>query len=1838
MVGLELPPRYESLSPLGKGGGGEVWAVRDRITGRTVALKTLSESATEREAEALVREAVALSGLEGLGAPRVLRFGRLPGSGLPFLIRELVEGRSLLDLIEEGEHPTHCVEAIALAAAQLTILHRAGLLHGDVKPANIIVSPGGTATLVDLGLAAPWKEGGARPEGLTPRYAAPELLTGQPLSVRAEIFALGATLQHLTDRVGAALPEGMRRALGNVSARAMAEVPSDRFPSADELAAELRRVGHLPARDRLPGPDASWPIVGIDGVTHDLLERIDALDHGRVLLVEGARGAGRTALLRRAAWSLGIAGRAVGWIEAAATGDVAGALAIELSGLETDETVILIDDADRLDTAASDRLEDARQRGARIVLTALASAGGPSTCPQSPLPPPFSVPPFSMPNYAVVPHGGAPGAGIGGVTAGAGASAAGEPSASGGQASSVEDGAAGTSARAVQNSPPPATVLSTGKTAAGIEARPSDEVDGVTPAASSVEVEGPEINPPVAGRAVDVLARVSARFVVPPLPDADARDLLRRAIPSLSDSLVANMIARAEGRPGRLRLMVRRLEGQTVVAPSDLDRLLDGKREVTVNSVAGEPLIVRCMRLLDQGRFEEVAPLLKLLDRDRGLIASVARAKLLIGRGDAAGALRELSQVEPLADAEPQSTNARLWALHIARAHMRLGDYAKAEQLAERAMTGEPAPAIDTEALTVRGLAETYTGKVDLARATLERAVSLARSIPDRRLEGLALACLAFVLQRGDKLGEAKAALESALEAAEFSGDAGAVANIRLNLGVIARMQGDFAGALSHFEAAVDMGKRAGRQSTMQQALLNLANLDLYLGRYARARGSIERLVDQEAALAPAARAQLSGLQADLAARAGSTAEARQLYQACARAYDVLGQGVDAAEARLESVLWGARAPDPNTAELQAQFEQAAAQLKEAPAHRAMTWLARGAIAALVKDTEAARAAFDESLSAARAQGQKEWIWRALENRARLFAEQGDQAAVRRDIGEAVAVLEQIAAHLPRDLREVFWDDSRRRELRAKANVAQSGSPAAQTPKASGMVTTISAVDDRFTRILEINRELAAEHDQPRLLERITDQAIALLRAERGMVILAGQGGTLSVHASRDREGDDPHAHFSKNIAERVIRTGEAVVSQSVRDDEQMAGYVSVHQLMLQSVACVPIAAPRGQTIGALYLETRVRPGLHFRAELPMLRAFADQVAIAIENARLVTEAAQHARELEATNRELSAARARLDELLAQRTAQLDEARRDLRSTRAVLRSHFGYHGLVGTSAPMRKLYALIDRVKDTDVPVLISGESGTGKEVVARAIHQAGRRGKHPFTGLNCGAIPEHLLESELFGHIRGAFTGADRDHKGLFRESDGGTLLLDEIGEMPKKMQAGLLRVLQEKVVRPVGAAREISVDVRVIAATNRDLAAMVEANTFREDLYYRLHVVEVWLPPLRERIDDLPILIDHFFKIFAARFRTEKKAISREALRRLASCNWPGNVRQLENVLLSAWVMSDRPELSPDDFDLPALARSSLRGGARNSDIPAADGAGVVDRAGRGDANPLPAAAWDVPARIGAKDSWSPSPSSDSDSESPLDGLLGTAGGGSAAQQGAQGHSRAAKANSLPGERGAGNQKAPRSVRGDSTRDAASSAGGAGAGNAAAAAGPASRRGATGARGAPSSQHASTRGSASAHGPASVRGPVSTRGSASSHGPASVRGGPPSVRGGAASVRGGAASTRGPASVRAGATVRSPMSSRGTGGLSGAGPLSSGPASSRTAGRMPGLGGAIGVGAGALGPSGRDLAQHKQRERERILNALQSCNWNRVKAAQLVGMPRRTFYRRLKEYGIQ
>lgn len=245
---------------------------------------------------------------------------------------------------------------------------------------------------------------------------------------------------------------------------------------------------------------------------------------------------------------------------------------------------------------------------------------------------------------------------------------------------------------------------------------------------------------------------------------------------------------------------------------------------------------------------------------------------------------------------------------------------------------------------------------------------------------------------------------------------------------------------------------------------------------------------------------------------------------------------------------------------------------------------------------------------------------------------------------------------------------------------------------------------------------------------------------------------------------------------------------------------------------------------------------------------------------------------------------------------------------REAVAGQFSYSGILSRNTRMQEIFIQIKKVADLKTTVLVLGESGTGKELVANAVHHNGRRSQKPFVAVNCGAIPENLLESELFGHVRGAFTDASSDKAGLFEQADGGTLFLDEIGEMPLALQVKLLRVLQESEIRRVGDSVSKKVDVRVISATSRDLAADVEAGRFREDLYFRLNVFCLFLPPLRDRVEDIPLLAEYFLKRYGNNDESQPVRIEPDAMRVLMAHRWPGNVRELENAVERACIMCD------------------------------------------------------------------------------------------------------------------------------------------------------------------------------------------------------------------------------------------------------------------------------------------------------------------------------------------
>ncbi|NUO49007.1 MAG: tetratricopeptide repeat protein, partial [Polyangiaceae bacterium] len=956
---------------------------------------------------------------------------------------------------------------------------------------------------------AAFREGGTRPLGLTPRYAAPELFEGGALTVRAEVFALGATLGDVLEVVRGGLDARTASALSEIVERATRSRPEERFTSADEFASELRRAAPSILGNGRAVAGAAWPIVGLDEPSRALFERVTKLEAGGGVVVTGPLLAGKSTLLRRLAWSLGAYGRHVAWVQG---GDQAmGELDLEMAGASSpSDVVLLVDDADRLPDSAGARLGELRAQGARVVI--VTGAGG---------------------------------------------------------------------------------------------------------------------DAPIPGPTLEV-------FEIAPLGSNVVRDLALLAIPSLPQLALARVLELAEGRPGRLRAVVERLDGAPVVGGDDVDRLVPpdlfsisrGARERA--RPRGKAQLAEVREALLRGHFEDAADLLATLDGEHTFELGVMRAKLFTNQGEWKRAQEELGGLDPKG-ADPAVVLE--YFVELARANLRGGDYAACVKAAEmleareRAAGDRRALASFAEALALGGMALSFLGDLERSKAMHDRSIEAARELADPRVLSVALSSAAFSLQRQGRLEEARPCYEEALENAERAGDAGTVATTRLNLAGIAKTQGDLSRALAHLEAAVDMGRRSGRRATLRQALLNLANLDLYLGRLARALVSIEQLAAERRDLPPSFAAQLLSLESEAAHKSGDLVKAEALCIACARAYETVGRRVDAAEAHLESVFIRlSRSPSSDAAseisELERRLGEIGPALADVSSHRAALELARGKVAALKGETVQGRAAFDKSIEAAIATGKKDWLARAYQARAVLSAEDGQLLAARRDRESALGVLEEIAARLPRDLREVFWDDPNRRSLREgehDRHVTLASPHSSVHAAAPGVTQQARISQDRLARVLEVNRELAGTYELRRVLERLTDHAIALLSAERGFVILksARENTDFSIHASRDQAGDDPHARFSQSIADRVIRTGEPVVTTSARDDSRMADYVSVHQLMLQSIACVPIRSRSAGTIGALYLETRMRSAATFNDDLPLLVAMADQAEIAIETARL---------------------------------------------------------------------------------------------------------------------------------------------------------------------------------------------------------------------------------------------------------------------------------------------------------------------------------------------------------------------------------------------------------------------------------------------------------------------------------------------------------------------------------------------------------------------------------------------------------------------------------------------
>jgi transcriptional regulator with GAF, ATPase, and Fis domain len=439
----------------------------------------------------------------------------------------------------------------------------------------------------------------------------------------------------------------------------------------------------------------------------------------------------------------------------------------------------------------------------------------------------------------------------------------------------------------------------------------------------------------------------------------------------------------------------------------------------------------------------------------------------------------------------------------------------------------------------------------------------------------------------------------------------------------------------------------------------------------------------------------------------------------------------------------------------------------------------------------------------------------------------------------------------------------------------------AHGPAGPGPVVDLRAAREALVRFSE---RLLGATDLPRLLDELLDALVEVTQADKGFLILL-QEGELTVRAARNiaRETiEGAVSRVSDSIVKKVVETGKPLVVADALHDVEWSGSTSVVNLKLCSVMCAPLKQ-KGEVFGVIYLGNDNVVSLFDQRALDLLTVFTAQASLLVQNGLL------------------------LDSLRRENVALREAA-----TTRQ-------YGDLVGSGASMREVFRRIEKVASTDISVLVTGETGTGKEVVAREIHRRSPRSGGPFVAVNCGAIPEALLESELFGHVKGAFTGAVASRQGRFQVAAGGTLFLDEIAEMPPGLQVKILRALQERTVTRVGESRAEPVDLRIIAATNRVLEQEIERGTFREDLYYRLNVVSIRLPPLRERGDDVAVMARFFLQQYAREFSSRVRGFTPGALVALKKYAWPGNVRELENRVKKAVVLADRALVSAEDLDL-------------------------------------------------------------------------------------------------------------------------------------------------------------------------------------------------------------------------------------------------------------------------------------------------------------------------------
>ncbi|MCC6651240.1 MAG: sigma 54-interacting transcriptional regulator [Candidatus Eisenbacteria bacterium] len=1601
--------RYQLLRSLGQGGMGTVWLALDLSNGAECVVKRLDPAVLHVAPDSLRREFELLARVRHPSVVGVQELGFAP-DGAPYLTMEYVPGVPADRAGRDWDTEALCFVA-ANVAQGLEALHAAGVVHGDLKPSNLLLLPPRAGEslpagvrLVDFGLASLLGRDLEGHRG-TPGFAAPEVVRGESPSVASDLYGLGAMLYSLGARrvaseapgsmsalrrqqsaspPAAALEEaGLASPLVQLVLRLMAPAPAERPADAREVRRELERI-HPSARRTLSERLLAETLVGRERELARL-ERLLRPGSGgpRLVLVGGEPGVGKTALLSELAVRATLEGRAVVRI-ACTSADEPGAAGAALLSRLAAEAAAESDGSD-LSREALSILErrDPAALTASLPLLARAAAAWAAALAERSRAPLLLIDDYermdtlsrTLARSVALDRGAA---GTRWVWAGRTSVAIHHDEdrilVRAGQASELAIGAldrAGAdrlAAARLHSSAPGALseflwARSGGHPGLLVESlRAAAERGALREGDAGLEVDGAALEslPMPAGFEQSLLDRLAEL----PLASREAAEALavldRPARPAELQALVPGADDASIGALLRSGIAARDDDGALGLRPPELSRrLLDslaGPRRVALHR-----LVLSNVKLLASERFRHLAG----AGETRAALAAAAEA--LESHADERVAVRAARLAESASPADAARWNeiagrllhergrhreahphleralegtsdsgarARLWLL-ISSALLRADRPEDVGGVVARALAESP-PAHERALLQVNHASQLFSrGLLSEAEAAARSALDLAEGAADAEASGYAALTLASIwhsLARMEAADELAARSTACFERAHQA--SGAVRSLSLRATIAgARREGTRAGEL--LREALGRARSGGLRLATEEILVSQAALFVESGRWK----------DGEAALGEALR---------LALQDGRPRGVAVAYANLALLDALSGRPSRARRrARTAHRLMRAYLPrlEPFACRVLAQAYRTSGRL--AAAERAARAAISGAIRlGLGAELEWARLEYGRIRAVAGAWPEAEAVWdtalaaageRDSQSIVLLAVASGRARIRRRDFDGALTQLERAerwlasnrvpyaaghARHLSTELALAQGRAEEGIDL-ARLTLAEFAALPAPPDRAlaaldCARIATVAAVSAPVDEWLEqaagtferlgdhrgrerslalavewlrsartspararnrdllrsVSRLLDSLSDLGELTRRAMQLAVEQLDAERGVLLLVDEkSGALEPVVERgavDAATRNQAVTYSRQAVARVASTGGSLLIPNVTTDPDGLS-ASMVDLRLRSIVCVPLYGA-GKVVGAVYLDDSRRSETFSEADRALLEGFAHLVAIAIEKSR---------------------------------------AQERLVGENLFLRQEVGMRfqpqNFVGMSSAMQKVLAMAERAAQTATTVLITGENGTGKEMIARVIHHAGRRGLGPFVAVNCGAIPQTLLESELFGILPSVATDV-RGRDGRFVQANGGTLFLDEIGDMPLPQQVALLSALSSREITPVGGGKPISVDVRIIAATNQDLRRKIENGTFREDLFYRLNVLPIEVPPLRDRKADIPSLAHQFAAYFATQQERELPRLSPEFIAALMQSDWPGNVRELQNYVERVMAMTPGRVLAP------------------------------------------------------------------------------------------------------------------------------------------------------------------------------------------------------------------------------------------------------------------------------------------------------------------------------------